>query len=399
MLDVGAADRVRALLVELGPVEAADVVRLEDLRVEHGPIVGDVDRASRRPSWRPLPILQGWNESSRRFSSSTSSARPSSWRAPIPRSCARGWKGSSSRSRIASRPTAASSRIRGRRRDGRVRRPVAHEDDAERAVRAALAIVDGVESLGSRCGSGSSPARSCRTRKRRRSRRASPSTRRHGCSRRPEPGEILLGPNVERMIRGSVMTEPLGVRRLAAFPTASRPGASSPSRTTWGEDDHHVPFIGREEELELLHNTLARAVRDRRVHLVTVYGAAGVGKSRLAREFIDGVERSTILTGRSLPYGEGVTYWPIAEMVKAAAGSPTTTRWMRPPRSSVAAVATRRWRTCSRSRRACSTRSAANGRRPRSRGRRSRGRLSSPTCSRSCSSSPTSTGRRSRCST
>ena len=60
--------------------------------------------------------------------------------------------------------------------------------------------------------------------------------------------------------------------------------------------------------------------RDRRVHLVTVYGAPGVGKSRLAREFIDGVERSTILYGRCLPYGEGVTYWAVAEMVKVAAG-------------------------------------------------------------------------------
>ena len=81
-----------------------------------------------------------------------------------------------------------------------------------------------------------------------------------------------------------------------------------------------MPLVGREEELELLHNTLARAARDRRAHLVTVYGAAGVGKSRLAREFVDGVERSTILAGRCLPYGEGVTYWAIAEMVKIAAG-------------------------------------------------------------------------------
>ncbi len=81
-----------------------------------------------------------------------------------------------------------------------------------------------------------------------------------------------------------------------------------------------MPFVGREEELDLLHNTFARAARDRRVHLVTVYGPAGVGKSRMAREFIDGVERSTILSGRCLPYGEGVTYWAIAEMVKVAAG-------------------------------------------------------------------------------
>ena len=81
-----------------------------------------------------------------------------------------------------------------------------------------------------------------------------------------------------------------------------------------------MPLVGREEEVELLHNTFARTVRDKRVHLVTVFGAAGVGKSRLAREFVDGVERSTILAGRCLPYGEGVTYWAVAEMVKVAAG-------------------------------------------------------------------------------
>src|SRR5260221_508394 len=66
--------------------------------------------------------------------------------------------------------------------------------------------------------------------------------------------------------------------------------------------------------------TFARAVRDRRASLFTVYGDPGVGKSRLAREFVAGVEGATVLIGRCLPYGEGVTYWPIGEMVKASAG-------------------------------------------------------------------------------
>ncbi|HEY8727285.1 MAG TPA: tetratricopeptide repeat protein, partial [Gaiellaceae bacterium] len=73
-------------------------------------------------------------------------------------------------------------------------------------------------------------------------------------------------------------------------------------------------------ELELLENTLERTIRDRRPHVFTVYGEPGVGKSRLISEFLAGVEGTTILTGRALPYGEGVTYWPLAEMVKAAAG-------------------------------------------------------------------------------
>jgi hypothetical protein len=77
---------------------------------------------------------------------------------------------------------------------------------------------------------------------------------------------------------------------------------------------------GRESELELLENTFARTVRDRRASLFTLYGDPGVGKSRLAREFVAGVEGATVLMGRCLPYGEGVTYWPLAEMVKASAG-------------------------------------------------------------------------------
>ena len=81
-----------------------------------------------------------------------------------------------------------------------------------------------------------------------------------------------------------------------------------------------APFVGRDVELDLLHNTYARAVRDRRAHLVTVFGEPGIGKSRLIREFVEGIERATILRGRSLPFGEGVTYWALAEMVKQSAG-------------------------------------------------------------------------------
>ncbi len=81
-----------------------------------------------------------------------------------------------------------------------------------------------------------------------------------------------------------------------------------------------APFVGREGELELLENSLGRAVRDRRVQLVTVYGEPGLGKTRLVSEFVESLERVTTLSGRTLPYGEGVTYWPLASMIKASAG-------------------------------------------------------------------------------
>src|SRR5205807_1536783 len=80
------------------------------------------------------------------------------------------------------------------------------------------------------------------------------------------------------------------------------------------------PLVGRDAELDLLENTFGRCLRDRRAHLFTIYGDPGVGKSRLTREFASTLEGATVLAGRCLPYGEGITYWPLAEMVKSAAG-------------------------------------------------------------------------------
>ena len=135
------------------------------------------------------------------------------------------------------------------------------------------------------------------------------------------PGEILVGPTAYRLAAGSLVVEDVGPKDLKGLDGPLRawrvvdmldgPGRSLGPR---------APLVGRESELELLENTFNRSVRDRRAHLFTIYGEPGVGKSRVAREFLDGVERASVLMGRALPYGEGVTYWPLAEMVKAAAG-------------------------------------------------------------------------------
>ena len=83
-------------------------------------------------------------------------------------------------------------------------------------------------------------------------------------------------------------------------------------------------MVGREAELELLASTLARWGTERRPHLVTIYGDPGVGKSRLVKEFLasaaDADDRRTVVRGRCLPYGDGVTYWPLAEILKDVAG-------------------------------------------------------------------------------
>jgi class 3 adenylate cyclase/tetratricopeptide (TPR) repeat protein len=135
------------------------------------------------------------------------------------------------------------------------------------------------------------------------------------------PGEILVGPTAYRLAAGSLVVEDAGPLELKGMDLPVRAWRivdmlDGPGRPL----GPRAPLIGREAELELLENTFYRSLRDRRAHLFTIYGEPGVGKSRLAREFLDGVERASCLMGRALPYGEGVTYWPLAEMVKAAAG-------------------------------------------------------------------------------
>src|SRR5438105_2951530 len=199
--------------------------------------------------------------------------------------------------------------------------PQAHEDDAERAVRAALAIIDrvhqvqleariGVESgevvvdeADSTFATGEAVNVAARL------------------QQAARPGEILIGEAAHRLTRGTIEAESAGPLELRGFRepiSAFRPISARDGRHSLGSIV--APFVGRDAELDLLHNTLERTMRDRRPHVFTVYGDPGVGKSRLVREFLAGAEGVTILSGRALPYGEGVTYWPLAEMVKSAAG-------------------------------------------------------------------------------
>jgi len=200
--------------------------------------------------------------------------------------------------------------------------PRAHEDDAERAVRAGLATLERVKELGLEARVGIEAGEVV-------TEDEAQSTFATGeavnlaarLQQVAEPGEILIGPGAARLVRGRIelaqvaplelrgWREPVAAHRVIC---ASEPGAPIGGLSS--------PLVGREAELELLENTFARAVRDRRASLFTIYGDPGVGKSRLAREFVAGVEGATVLLGRCLPYGEGVTYWPLAEMVKASAG-------------------------------------------------------------------------------
>ena len=75
-----------------------------------------------------------------------------------------------------------------------------------------------------------------------------------------------------------------------------------------------APMVGRERELTLLRSAFERTVTDQACQLFTILGVGGVGKSRLTAAFVEGLgDRATVLRGRCLPYGEGITFYPVAE--------------------------------------------------------------------------------------
>jgi len=210
--------------------------------------------------------------------------------------------------------------------------PTAHEDDAERAVRAALELVDAVPALGS------------------------------GISVRAGvvTGEtaVTLGAVNQGMVAGDLVNTasrlqsaaPAGTvlvgeatrdaaQRAIAFETAGDQllkGKSVPvpawravrvvsDRSGIGRADAlEPPFVGRSDELRLLKEQFHATGRERRARLVSVVGQAGIGKSRIAWElekYLDGVvELVRWHRGRSPAYGEGVTFWALGEMVRRRAG-------------------------------------------------------------------------------
>src|SRR4051794_23563877 len=134
--------------------------------------------------------------------------------------------------------------------------------------------------------------------------------------------ETLLGDATHRLVRDAVEAEPAPAidAKGKAEPVPAwrligvREGVEGVARR------RDAPMVGREGELRLLTEAHERAVRERACVLVTILGPAGVGKSRLVDEFLGSVPSATALRGRCLPYGDGITFWPIVEMLTAAAG-------------------------------------------------------------------------------
>jgi class 3 adenylate cyclase/tetratricopeptide (TPR) repeat protein len=138
-----------------------------------------------------------------------------------------------------------------------------------------------------------------------------------------QPGEVLLGDATYRLVKHAVEAEalsPLSLKgkshEVRAFRLVSL--APSPRGDTRSFD---TAMVGREQELTLLTWAYERASSEQTAHLVTVLGVAGIGKSRLVMEFLRSVQdEATVLSGRCLPYGEGITFWPLKEVVAEAAG-------------------------------------------------------------------------------
>jgi class 3 adenylate cyclase/tetratricopeptide (TPR) repeat protein len=141
-----------------------------------------------------------------------------------------------------------------------------------------------------------------------------------------EPGQIVVAERTARAARGFRYRE-LGTLDLRGKDEAVEAVVledAAPERPERGVPGLRAPMVGRDQELALLRTIYGRAVAERRPNLVTVYGDPGVGKSRLVREFLAWAQAQDplprVVFGRCLPYGEGVTYWPLAEILKAHAG-------------------------------------------------------------------------------
>jgi class 3 adenylate cyclase len=217
--------------------------------------------------------------------------------------------------------------------------PVAHEDDAERAVRAALRIAQAIDELNEE-----RPGLDLAI-------RAAVNTGEAVVTlgARPEAGEgfvtgdvvnvasrlqgvapvggVVVGEVTYRATRDQIEYEALEPVAVKGKESTIPVWRALEARSRFGVDVEQrtqVPLVGRDHELNLLRELFGRVTRDATVQLVTVVGEPGVGKSRLVWEFQRFVDDLPDIVrwrqGRCLPYGEGITFWALAEVVKSHAG-------------------------------------------------------------------------------
>ncbi|MGZ4325994.1 MAG: adenylate/guanylate cyclase domain-containing protein [Solirubrobacteraceae bacterium] len=198
--------------------------------------------------------------------------------------------------------------------------PVAHEDDAFRAVRAAAEMREALPDLGvqARIGVNTGEVVTGTDERLVTGDAVNVAARLEQVA---QPGEILLGAMTLALARDSLEVEdldPVTLKGKAQPVTAYRLVRAREARPR----RYEMPFVGRARELGALREGWERALAERRCELVTVLAEAGVGKSRLVDEALAQLEVA-VVRGRCLPYGEGISYWPVIEVLRQLAVQPS----------------------------------------------------------------------------
>jgi len=191
--------------------------------------------------------------------------------------------------------------------------PVAHEDDALRACRAAVEMRDVLPELGveGRIGVNTGEVLAGTEERLATGDAVNVAAR---LEQAAEPGEVLIGGETLGLVGSAVE---VGEERRLELKGKSEPVASYPlvAVREAAERSHASRFVGRERELQQLADAWDRALAGPRCELVTIVGDPGVGKSRLVAEALEQLD-ARIARGRCLSYGDGITYWPVIEVVK-----------------------------------------------------------------------------------
>jgi tetratricopeptide (TPR) repeat protein len=191
--------------------------------------------------------------------------------------------------------------------------PVAHEDDALRACRAAVEMRDALPELevAGRIGVNTGEVLAGTDERLATGDAVNVAAR---LEQAAQPGEVLIGAETFALV-GAVVE--VGERRLLEVKGKHEPVTAHPLVVVHepAERSHASRFVGRERELQQLADAWERALAGPCCELVTVVGDAGVGKSRLVAEALAEIEVPAV-RGRCLPYGDGITYWPVVEVVK-----------------------------------------------------------------------------------
>jgi class 3 adenylate cyclase/tetratricopeptide (TPR) repeat protein len=191
--------------------------------------------------------------------------------------------------------------------------PVLHEDDGLRAVRAAVEMRDALPELGLQGRIGVTTGEVVTGTQERLATGDAVNVAAR-LEQAAQPGEVLVGEPTLALVRDMADVEPIAPLELK--------GKADPVPAYRLLRVHDAPqrrhgelFVGRDRELAILREAWERAQWEQRCELVTVVGDAGVGKSRLAAAGLAAMD-STVVQGRCPPYGEGITYWPVAEVLK-----------------------------------------------------------------------------------